>query len=119
MNLVGGFVVAADDKIAILRIGRIPRLKACDAAERIEPIDVRTSRLTASIFAPRESTRPHSYWIKNLDLLLDVTTTEDFPLMESIQSNLDSGALSEVVYGRNEPPLIHYHRAVDDAIRDA
>lgn len=85
---------------------------------RIEPLDVRTSRLTTSIFAPTEpdSERTRNYWVKNLDLLLQVTGTEDFPLMESIQANLDSGAMPHLVYGRNEPPLIHYHRAVDDAL---
>jgi hypothetical protein len=37
--------------------------------------------------------------------------------METIQRNLDSGVVAEVVDGRNEPPLIHYHRAVDEAVR--
>ena len=85
---------------------------------RIEPVDVRTSRLTTSIFAPTEpaTEKARNYWIKNLDLLLQVTGTEDFPLMEQIQANLDSGALPEVVYGRNEPPLIHFHRAVNAAL---
>ena len=36
--------------------------------------------------------------------------------MEQIQANLDSGALPELVYGRNEPPLIHYHREIDQLI---
>jgi phenylpropionate dioxygenase-like ring-hydroxylating dioxygenase large terminal subunit len=82
---------------------------------RVEPIDVRTSRLTTSIFAPTapETDSVRSYWLKNLDVLLKVTGTEDFPLMEQIQANLDTGALPEVVYGRNEPPLIHYHREID------
>jgi phenylpropionate dioxygenase-like ring-hydroxylating dioxygenase large terminal subunit len=82
---------------------------------RVEPIDVHTSRLVTSIYAPTkpETDKALSYWHKNLDLLLEVTGTEDFPLMEQIQANLDSGALPEVVYGRNEPPLIHYHREID------
>ncbi|HEX9260755.1 MAG TPA: aromatic ring-hydroxylating dioxygenase subunit alpha, partial [Acidimicrobiales bacterium] len=85
---------------------------------RVEPIDVRTTRLTTSVFAPRPpaSERERAYWVKNLDLLLQVTGSEDFPLMEAIQANLDAGALREVVYGRNEPPLIHYHRAVTAAL---
>lgn len=85
---------------------------------RIEPVDVRTSRLTASIFAPKPpaSERSHHYFVKNLDLLLQVTGTEDFPLMEQIQQNLDSGAVGELVYGRNEPPLIHYHQQVNAAL---
>ena len=44
---------------------------------------------------------------------MKVTGTEDFALMQQIQSNLDSGAVSEVVYGRNEPPLVHYHRELN------
>ena len=84
-------------------------------AWRIEPIDVHTSRLTTSIYSPTkpETDKALNYWLKNLDLLLKVTGAEDFPLMEQIQANLDSGAMPELVYGRNEPPLIHYHREVD------
>lgn len=84
----------------------------------VEPIDVHTTRLTTSMYAPRppETERRHAYFVKNLDLLMQVVGTEDFPLMESIQRNLDSGAIDELTYGRNEPPLIHYHREVDRAI---
>ena len=56
--------------------------------------------------------------MKNLDLLLKVTGTEDFPLMEQIQANLESGALPELIYGRNEPPLVHYHRELDRLLSD-
>lgn len=85
---------------------------------RLEPLDVRTTRATTTIYAPTEphSEKARNYWIKNLDLLLQVTGTEDFPLMERIQANLDSGSLPQVVYGRNEAPLIHFHRSVAAAI---
>ena len=85
---------------------------------RIEPIDVRTTLVTTSIYAPSEpgSEKAHNYFVKNLDALLRVTETEDFPLMAEIQKNLDSGALPEIVYGRLEPPLIHFHRAVNEAL---
>ena len=88
---------------------------------RIEPIDVRTTRLTTSILSPERppSERSRNYFVKNLGLLLQVTSTEDFPLMEQIQSNLDSGALTELVYGRNEPPLIHYHRELNALLASA
>ena len=36
--------------------------------------------------------------------------------MERIQANLDAGSVSELVYGRIEPPLIHYHQAVNAAV---
>jgi phenylpropionate dioxygenase-like ring-hydroxylating dioxygenase large terminal subunit len=85
---------------------------------RVEPLDVGTVRTTTSVFAPTEphSERARNYFVKNLDLLLQVTGTEDFPLMEQIQQNLASGALPEVVYGRNEPPLIHFHRSIEEAL---
>lgn len=82
---------------------------------RLEPLDVRTTRAMTSIFAPEPpaSDGAAGYWKKNLELLLQVVGTEDFPLMERIQENLDSGALPEVVYGRIEPPLVYFHQSVD------
>lgn len=82
---------------------------------RVEPIDESSCRTVVSIFAPRkpETERSHNYFVKNLDLLVKVTSNEDFALMQQIQSNLESGALPELVYGRNEPPLIHYHRELN------
>jgi phenylpropionate dioxygenase-like ring-hydroxylating dioxygenase large terminal subunit len=88
---------------------------------RVEPIDVRTSRLVTAVYGPRAlaTDRARDHWLRNLDLLLDVTGTEDFPLMEAIQANLDTGVLPAVIYGRNEPPLIHYHRSVEQALAEA
>ena len=82
---------------------------------RVEPIDVRTCRTVVSIFSPREpeTERSRGYFLKNLDLLVKVTGTEDFALMQQIQQNLDSGTIEQLTYGRNEPPLIHYHRELN------
>lgn len=38
--------------------------------------------------------------------------------MEQIQSNLDSGALTNLVYGRIEPPLIHFHTQLNQLVAD-
>jgi phenylpropionate dioxygenase-like ring-hydroxylating dioxygenase large terminal subunit len=87
---------------------------------RLEPLDVGRVRTHTSIFAPEPpDERALKYWTRNLDLLLQVTGTEDFPTMERIQAALSSGAVPEVVYGRIEPPLIHFHRAVDEALAAA
>ena len=48
----------------------------------------------------------------NLDVLWEVTTTEDFPQSDRIYANLASGAIRELVFGRNEPALIHYHKEI-------
>jgi phenylpropionate dioxygenase-like ring-hydroxylating dioxygenase large terminal subunit len=87
---------------------------------RIEPLDVGRVRTHTSIFAPQPpSESAMRYWTKNLDLLLQVTGTEDFPMMEKIYANLASGAVPEVVYGRIEPPLIHFHTALNEALAAA
>ncbi len=84
----------------------------------IEPLGVGRTRTTTSIYAPTEpaTEKARNYFIKNLDLLLHVTGAEDFPVMEEIQTNLTSGALPELVYGRIEPPLIHFHTQINAAI---
>ena len=84
---------------------------------RVEPLGVGRVRTYTSIFAPTPpDERALRYWTRNLDLLLQVTGTEDFPTMETIYANLASGAVPELVYGRIEPPLIHFHTALDEAL---
>jgi len=82
---------------------------------RLEPVDVHTTIVSTSVFAAslEVSERTDRYLRRNLDLLLDVTGREDFPLMERIQSTLDAGALTEMVHGRIEPALVHFHESVD------
>lgn len=88
---------------------------------RLAPLAVDRTRVATSVFAPRPpaSEKERAYWIRNLDVLLDVTTREDFPTMARIQQNLASGAVPEVVYGRMEPALAHFHAAVDAALAAA
>jgi phenylpropionate dioxygenase-like ring-hydroxylating dioxygenase large terminal subunit len=90
-------------------------------AWRVEPVDVHTTVTTTSIYAPEApaTDRALQYWLKNLDVLVKVTGSEDFPMMERIQANLESGAVPEVVYGRIEPPLVHFHRSIDEALTAA
>lgn len=84
---------------------------------RIEPMGVGRVRAFTSMFAPEPpSEKALRYWTKNLDLLLQVTGTEDFPTMERIYETLASGAMPELVYGRNEAPLVHFHTALNDAL---
>ena len=85
---------------------------------RLEPLDEGTTRVTTSVFAESGpmTEKADRYLRKNLDVLLDVTGREDFPLCERVQANLASGALPEVVYGRIEPALVHFHRSIDAAL---
>lgn len=52
----------------------------------------------------------------NLDVLWQVTNDEDIPQSLDIHRNLASGAVPAVVFGRNEPSLIHYHQQIAAAI---
>jgi nitrite reductase/ring-hydroxylating ferredoxin subunit len=87
---------------------------------RVEPLEVGRVRTHTSIFAPEPpSEKALRYWTKNLDLLLKVTGTEDFPTMERIYATLASGAVPEVVYGRIEPPLVHFHTTLNETLAAA
>lgn len=84
----------------------------------VEPLAVDRTRTTTSVYAPGDPAvrRDDAHYVKNLQLLLDVTGGEDFALMAEIQRSLASGALPELVYGRIEPPLIHFHDQIDRAL---
>lgn len=88
---------------------------------RVTPLAVDRTLVKTSLYAPEAPTtdKARAYWKKNLDLLLEVTGREDFPLMTEIQRNLASGALPELVYGRNEPALIHLHTSINAALSAA
>lgn len=53
---------------------------------------------------------------RNVDLIWNVVTEEDFPQSLAIHENLSNGNIGELVFGRNEPALIHYHRQIAAAI---
>jgi phenylpropionate dioxygenase-like ring-hydroxylating dioxygenase large terminal subunit len=57
-----------------------------------------------------------THWDKNMQLVFDVVTSEDFPAGRTIQIGLTSGAQTHLVYGRNEPAMIHYHQSMQSAL---
>ncbi|WP_439815100.1 aromatic ring-hydroxylating oxygenase subunit alpha [Zavarzinia sp. CC-PAN008] len=88
---------------------------------RVTPLAVNRTRVMTSIFTAEkaETEKAQKYWSRNMDALVGVTGREDFPLMEQIQANLSSGALPELVFGKLEPGLIHFHEAVQAALDKA
>jgi phenylpropionate dioxygenase-like ring-hydroxylating dioxygenase large terminal subunit len=87
---------------------------------RIFPCEGRVDRavMELSLHVPRPPTTAEErvHWDKNMQLVLDVVTGEDFPAGRSIQIGLTSGAQSHTVLGRNEPAMIHYHRSLRAAL---
>ncbi len=70
------------------------------------------------LFAPEppanDSVRRH--WDKNFDIAIATVEKEDFPMSEKLNAGFFSGAQKEVIYGRNEPALIHYHKSLRRAM---
>lgn len=65
---------------------------------------------------PAVSEAARKHWDKNMDLVVHVVEKEDFPVGEGIQHGFHSGAQSHILFGRNEPGLIHFHRSVSAAL---
>jgi hypothetical protein len=87
---------------------------------RIFPCESRVDRamMELGLYVPKAPTTDdeRTHWDKNMQLVLDVVTGEDFPAARSIQIGLASGAQTHVVYGRNEPAMIHYHQSMRAAL---
>lgn len=90
---------------------------------RIFPRDHRVDRavMETTLYVPKAPTTDaeRRHWDKNMELVMAVVTGEDFPAGRSMQIGFQSRAQSHVVYGRNEPAMIHYHRALDRALAEA
>lgn len=75
--------------------------------------------LFVSLYVPPDSERSDRHWQRNLDLLVDVTDSEDFETCAGIQRGFASGAHDSIVFGRNEPALQHFHRSLDELLARA
>jgi phenylpropionate dioxygenase-like ring-hydroxylating dioxygenase large terminal subunit len=84
---------------------------------RIYPRDGRPDRavMETSLYVPKPpaTAEEREHWQKNMDLVMRVVTEEDFPAGRSMQIGFGSGAQSHVVFGRNEPAMIHFHRSLE------
>jgi carnitine monooxygenase subunit len=83
---------------------------------RLVPLAVDRTLVRTSVYAPPDASRDPEYYVKNLDILVGVTNTEDFPMQEQVQRNLASGAMPELVYGKMEPALAAYHAAINEQL---
>ncbi|TCK27635.1 aromatic ring-hydroxylating oxygenase subunit alpha [Pseudonocardia endophytica] len=71
--------------------------------------------ITASMLVadPPSTERETRHWDRNWTMLRDSVMTEDFDTMEIIQSNIESGAVDELAFGRNEIGLQNFHRDLE------
>jgi phenylpropionate dioxygenase-like ring-hydroxylating dioxygenase large terminal subunit len=87
---------------------------------RVFPREGRVDRavMELSLYVPHApvTAEEREHWDKNMQLVLDVVTGEDFPAGRTIQAGITSGAQTHTVFGRNEPAMIHYHRSLQEAL---
>lgn len=76
------------------------------------------SRIEFAFYAPQPATtdKARAFWKKNYDLAIKTVLDEDFALGERMQRGFMSGLQDEVIYGRNEPALIHFHQRLQAAL---
>ena len=76
------------------------------------------SRIEFAFYTPEPATtdKARAYWKKNYDLAIKTVLDEDFALGERMQRGFMSGLQAEVIYGRNEPALIHFHQRLQAAL---
>jgi hypothetical protein len=80
---------------------------------RVFPRGIGHAEILTSLYSPGEpDAKAARYWTRNLDVLLGVTNNEDFPQIEEMHRALSSGAVPELVFGRNEPALVHFHQSL-------
>ena len=88
---------------------------------RIYPRDsVNRQRTLYSLYArkPLEDDESRAAALDYFDYTYEVVEKEDFWVSECAQRNLDSGALSVITLGRNEPALINLHDLMRRALEE-
>lgn len=76
------------------------------------------TRVSMKFYTPGEVTseKAQHFWQTNFDLTVKVVFEEDFDAQAEIHRGLRSGLLPELIYGRNEPGLIHFHTEIARAL---
>ena len=88
---------------------------------RFEPLRADHTRVTTTLYSrkPFEDDEARGHLQHEFALQLRVTAEEDFPQQEAVQVSLNSGALPDVVMGRHEGAVIHFHRALAQILAGA
>lgn len=84
-----------------------------------DPVNECTMRVSLYTPEPPLTEKAKGHWDRNFALLLKTVEDEDFELSEQIQQGFHAGAQDHIVFGRNEPCLHYYHRALSEAVSAA
>jgi phenylpropionate dioxygenase-like ring-hydroxylating dioxygenase large terminal subunit len=85
------------------------------------PDGVDRVRVTTRFYTNRavDSPRSFDFCNQNFELSNRVVYQEDFPLHSAVYSAMAAGALERMLYGRNEPGLIHFHTLLAERLDTA
>jgi phenylpropionate dioxygenase-like ring-hydroxylating dioxygenase large terminal subunit len=85
-----------------------------------EPDSPHRTRASVKFYVPRarDSDEEREFWNANVRFTERVVFEEDFAQQQDIHRSLRTGLMPEVVYGRNEPALIHHHQQLELALAD-
>jgi phenylpropionate dioxygenase-like ring-hydroxylating dioxygenase large terminal subunit len=88
------------------------------ALYRFLPVAADRTAVEATIYtpAPVETERQASHYRRTLELHQRVSGGQDFTQCVKIQRSLETGRIDQVLFGRNEPAAIHFHRTLDDMV---
>jgi len=86
-----------------------------------EPEDPHRTRVTVRFYTPGEpaTKEERAFWATNIKFTEHVVFKEDFDQQQDIHRSLRTGLMPEVIYGRNEPMLLHRHQQIDLALAAA
>jgi phenylpropionate dioxygenase-like ring-hydroxylating dioxygenase large terminal subunit len=65
---------------------------------------------------PADTDSARGEWNRRFAMLLGTVNDEDFPVVEDVQRGLAAGAQHCFTFGRHEPALAHFHRAIRRAL---
>jgi phenylpropionate dioxygenase-like ring-hydroxylating dioxygenase large terminal subunit len=84
-----------------------------------EPENPHRTRVSVRFYVPaeRNTDEEREFWSANVRFTHRVVFEEDFDQQQDIHRSLRTGLMPEVVYGRNEPALIHHHQQIELALR--
>jgi nitrite reductase/ring-hydroxylating ferredoxin subunit len=58
------------------------------------------------------------HWENNFKLAIDVVEEEDFPLGEDVQKGFYADTKRKLIFGKNEPGLQHFHKKINEALKN-
>jgi phenylpropionate dioxygenase-like ring-hydroxylating dioxygenase large terminal subunit len=85
-----------------------------------EPDDPHRTRASVKFYVPEAPAgeEERTFWDRNVRFTHRVVFEEDFGQQQDIHRSLRSGLMPEVIYGRNEPALIHHHEQLRLALEE-